>query len=83
MRPGNGRGPAQGSRPSPSTYDGAAAGSEITTDHRQVRGAVIVLVDPAGVAEQVIEKRGPTYAAQLALELLAPLRILRAEVASS
>lgn len=53
-----------------------------TSHHRQdaVNGAFVVLVDPAGVAEQVTEKKGPTYAAELARELLAPLRVLRAEV---
>lgn len=56
--------------------------SNSTTHHRPVVGAVVVLVDPAGVAEQVLEKRGPSYCAELARELLAPLRVLRAEVAS-
>lgn len=62
---------------------GGYVGSDSTTDPRRDRGAVIVLVDPAGVAEQVIEKRGDAYAARLALELLGPLRAVRPAVVAA
>lgn len=77
MSPENGRVPATPGRDLRDAYDGAADGSERTTDPRRDRGAVVVLVDANHTAVEIIEKRGDRYALELGEALLAPLRRVR------
>lgn len=70
----NEKGPGVGSPDLSSARQNAALGSDRTTGHPVERGSLVVLVDAAGVADQIIEKAGCEYARELGHALLAPLR---------
>lgn len=56
-------------------------GCDQDTPETPVRGSYVRLgPDLEAVAAEILERRGPDFCARLAAELLAPLRVLRAEV---